>query len=284
MTILCRFTVTILAAGACASLLAPGARSQSSATFPLSQSCGSGEAVAAVRASDPVKVRYSFSTDTATCYAVTVTVEGKALDGYLLGGADPEAVHPAVLAFEKEARSHVPQIPAPPPAPPPAAPTVASTAPKPPAAASPKEAPPETPKPLSFAGFRAVDVNGNRVDLSAKRAPNIVLYFWSAGSPAAIKKAEAMEGIYDTYHRRGVEVVGIASAKNADQLRQVCSDNEVLWPEILDYGGIASRYHVDPANPYLVLDQSRNVIAAVSSATGLEAILQPLTKNRRASQ
>ena len=90
-----------------------------------------------------------------------------------------------------------------------------------------------------------------------------------------------MENVYEQYHPRGVDVVGIASARSVSQLRQVCGENEFVWPQIFDTGGIANRYHVDPAKPYLVLDQSRRVIASASSAADLDPVLRMLAQRRR---
>ena len=103
---------------------------------------------------------------------------------------------------------------------------------KPPAAKEVSAAPPEPAPPLSFAGFRATAVNGDPVDLSRRRAPNVVLYFWSARTPRGIRSTEPVEALYETYHSRGVDVVGIASAANASQLAQVMSENEVTWPQV----------------------------------------------------
>ncbi len=93
-----------------------------------------------------------------------------------------------------------------------------------------------------------------------------------------------MENVYEQFHARGVDVVGVASARSASQLLQVCRDNELVWPQIFDSGGIASRYHVDPAKPYLVLDQSRRVIASASSPLELDPVLQILAQRRRLNQ
>jgi peroxiredoxin len=279
-----RFFLALAVRAAPFALLAAAcAQAQAPAAFPLLKSCGEGsETVTTVAGSDPVRIRYSFATDTGTCYAVTATVDGKPVDGYFTGGARPGdgALHPAIVAFEQEIRTHPPLIPPPPP-----------QAPAPPAVLKPavaadskpdsKKDPGDTPLPLSFAGFRAVDIKGNRVDLSSKRTPNIVVYFWSALDQRGIKKAETMEHIYIEFHTRGVDVVGVASARNATTLRQICTDNEFVWSEILDSGSIANRYHVDPAKPYLLLDQSRNVIAAVASPLELEPILGQLTQRRR---
>jgi peroxiredoxin len=299
------WTLTVAPIALLAAACAPA---QTPSKFPLLKSCGEGsETVAAIGGSDEVKIRYSFAADSGTCYAVTATVDGKDVNGYLAGPTHSAAgatysisspVHPAIIAFEQEIRMHVVQIPVPAPAPPtalkPAASETAATRPTaslstPPQTTSPQAVTPnepvqDPPPPLSFAGFRAVDIKGNRVDFSAMRTPNIVIYFWSATDKRGIKKAGQMETIYDEFHTRGVDVVGVASARNATQLRQVCSDNEVVWPEILDAGGIANRYHVDPAKPYILLDRSRKVIAAATSPAELAAVLRPLTKTRRVIQ
>ncbi len=236
--------------------------------------------MATIHRADSVKVRYSFMGDAGTCYAVTVKVDDKSMDGYLIGNA-----HPAIAAFEQEVQLHAAAIPVPPPPPPPA-PPASSVAAKP-AAASPvaapraKEMPPAAPVPLGFAGFRAVAINGDRVDLSRLHAANVVIYFWSARSARAIQSIEPINALYDTYHTRGVDMVGIGSAASSSKLDEVCRDHEFIWPQVLDSGGIAARYHVDPANPFLVLDQSRNVIAAVPTVSALAPILDQLTKNRR---
>jgi hypothetical protein len=265
-----------LCAQAPAATPAPAA-TQVPATFPVFKSCATGtDPVGTIRDSDSVKVRYSFAAAAGTCYAVTVRVDDKSMDGYLIGNA-----HPAIAAFEQDVQLHAAAITVPPPPAPPAPPS--STVAAKPAAPAPiaKEAPPAAPTPLSFAGYRAIAVNGDRVDLSNQRAANVVVYFWSARSERGIKAAEPIELLYDTYHGRGVDFVGIAQAANSSQLSQVCSSHEFGWPQVLDPGGVASRYRVDPAKPFLLLDQSRNVVAAVSSASGLAPILAQLTKNRR---
>jgi hypothetical protein len=252
---------------------------QTPAAFPLTKSCGSGSAaVATLGVSDHVKVRYSFMGDAGTCYAVTASIDGKSVDGYLIGAA-----HPDIAAFEQEVRTHAALIPQPPPPPPPAPAATAPAA----TSATPvvaKEVTPPAAPPLSFAGFRAVDINGDRIDLSNRHAANVVVYFWSARTPRGIQNVEPMDAVYDNYHSRGVDVVGIASAANSAQLTDVCRNHEIVWPQVLDSGGIASRYHVDPARPFLVLDQSRNVIASAPSVAALGPILEQITKNRRARQ
>lgn len=260
-------------------LAAVCAFAQTPSGFPLMQSCSTGaDTIATLQAADALKIRYSFAGDNGTCYAVTATVGGNPVNGYLLGNA-----HPAIAAFEQDVRTQATLIPQPAPAPPPPAAAKPSQPPasqKPEtAAAQPNPAPVE--QPISFAGFRAIGMNGENVDLSRQRAANVVIYFWSARSRAGIKAADSVESVYNTYHARGVYVVGVASAASVDQLKNACSENEVAWPQVLDRSGLAARYHVDPAKPFLLLDQSRSVIAAAATPQALQPMLDQLTKSRR---
>ena len=132
-----------------------------------------------------------------------------------------------------------------------------------------------------MAGFRAVDWQGNRVDLSAMHAQNVVVYFWSPSEKRVARKVDAMQNVSMTYQPRGVEIVGIVTGTNPSRFEQFARQNEIGGMQVLDSGQIASRYHVNPDKPYLVLDRQRNVIAAVSSPAELEAFLDPLAGRRR---
>ena len=108
-------TMTALAASAQTGAHAQsGANVQSTDTFVLLTDCSGSpsepaEVAATMHASDRVRVRYSLGGNTQTCYAVSATVNGQTVEGYLVGDA-----HPDIAAFEREARSHIPAIPEPP--------------------------------------------------------------------------------------------------------------------------------------------------------------------------
>lgn len=239
------------------------ADSAGGARLPLLADCSQGsDVVASIETTTPVSIRYSMAGDSETCYAVTVTLDGKALNGYLLG-----ARHPAIAQFDSDPRGRIPEIPPPPPAASPIADKTGGTS--------------GTEETVSFAGFRAVDFDGRRVDLNASRAENVLLYFWSPYDRGSAQKAEAMDGIYETYHPRGVDVVGIASGVSAARLRAYCEQNEVSWPQVIDSGEIAARYHIDAAKPFLLLDRHRNVIAVAGSAQALALTLDRIAGRRR---
>lgn len=240
-------------------------------TFVLLTDCSSSpsapaEVVGTLHASDPVGVRYSLGGNTQTCYAVSATMNGQMVEGFLLGDA-----HPDIAAFEREARSRIPVIPDPPKPDPAAAPRAKD-------AKDGKDQPPVPELPRSFAGLTGTSPDGRRVSLDSIPGSTLVLYFWSANSKRSIREADGMEGVYNQYHSKGVGLVGVVSGSSAASVRKVLHDEEVLWPQILDNGEIAARYPASKETRYYILDRRRNTVAALKSAAEVQ---QALTKMRQ---
>jgi hypothetical protein len=200
-----------------------------------------------------------------TCYSVTATVNGKDVSGCLLGAA-----HPDVAAFEREVRSHIPPIP--PPAP---------------ADAQSKEDKDKGPAPVppkSFAGLSGISPVGHPVSLASLNQPTLVLHFWSASGKKSIHEADEMEGVYNQYRGKGVGLVGVVSGSSTAQVRRVMSEEEVVWPQIFDSGAIAARYPQTKDLKYFILDQNRDVVAALKSSDDVQRALNAWRKQTGGSR
>jgi peroxiredoxin len=249
-------------------LLAPVMMAQAPASrLPLLASCEDANDVkVTIQKSDAVRVRFSMAGSGQDCYSVSASVDGRVVDGYLLG-----ADHPAIAEFERMRSRQpaiMPYVPPPPPPPETGKPSAAALS----AVAS------AAPQPVSLSGFRGVDVNGRPVDLDRMKAKTIIVYFWSPSDRRAVKDAEMLDYVYEQYQPKSVEIVGVASGSSATAVKQIAEKNEAVWPQVMDSGRIAQQYHVDPAKPYLLLDQQRNVVATMSSATQIDAVLQQRLK------
>ncbi len=260
--------LTMTALGAIAQT---GASAETSDTFVLLTDCSGSpsepaEVAGTIHASDPLRVRYSLGGNKQTCYAVSATVNGQTVEGFLLGDA-----HRDIAAFEREARSRIPSIPEPPA---PAAPEVKDG----------KDAKDQTPvpdTPKSFAGLSGISPGGRRVSLDSIGAPTVVLYFWSADSKKSIRETDEVEGIYNQYHAKGVGLVGVVSGSSAASVRRVLRDQEVLWPQILDNGDIAARYPRSKETRYYILDRQRNTVAALKSVSEVQRTLLKIRQPSR---
>lgn len=190
---------------------------------------------------------------------MSATVNGKTVEGHLLGDA-----HPDVAAFEREAQSLIPSISEP-----------LKPAPAP-ASKDAKETTSVPEGPTSFAGLSGTSPDGRRVSLDSISAPTVVLYFWSANNQESIREADGMEGVYNQYRGKGVSLVGVVSGSSVASVRRVLRDEEVVWPQILDNGDIASRYSVSKEAKYYILDRQRNAVAALKSAGEVQRALMKM--------
>jgi hypothetical protein len=234
-------------------------------TVPILSGCSDGaDTIGTVRSDDPVKVRYSLGGGSQICYAVAAASAGKDVEGFMLGES-----HPSIAAFEREARSHIPEAPPPPqPAPVAKADKAEENTPAPP------------PGPTSFAGFKAMDVQGRQVDLDRIPAKYVVLYFSALGNKRAVRDSEGMEAVYGAYHPKGVGVIGVGVGLTAAAVKAYAREVEATWPLIHDTGGISARYNVNPATPFYILDRERNVVAAVKRANDLPPLLDRLRRQQ----
>ena len=82
-----------------------------------------------------------------------------------------------------------------------------------------------------------------------------------------------MEGIYLTYSRKGVGLLGVVSGGGTAQVRRVLQEAEVIWPQILDSGAIGARYPQSRDTKYFILDRNRNVVAALKSPSEVQRAL-----------
>jgi peroxiredoxin len=235
-----------------------GPEHSSASRLVLLDGCSDSSEIGVITPATPVKVRYSLAGESTPCWAVTTVVDGRPVQGHLI-----DRRHPAIEAFERDTAARVPMLP-PPPAPP--APAVVEV--KAPVVV-------HDPLPLSFKGFRATDIAGNRLDLSRLPAKTVVLYFWSPDNRKSVKEMDAVAYIHEQYSAKGVDVIGIAASGSALKVRAVCNQNEAVWPQVLDESGFVAKDHnVSPEKPYLVLDRDRNVVVAASHASELDPVLQ----------
>ena len=124
--------------------------------------------LAYIQPSDSLSVRYGLAEADMDCYAVTVRIGGGCFRVIWW-----ESTIRRLLNLNGGSESHVPaEVPA-------------FEEPKP--AIPGPAAPVKPPLPQSFAGMNYLDVRGRRIDLTAMKAPVVVLYFWSTRDPKSIR-------------------------------------------------------------------------------------------------
>jgi peroxiredoxin len=80
--------------------------------------------------------------------------------------------------------------------------------------------------------FPAID--GSTVDLANLRGKVVLLDFWATWCPPCRGEVPNVVSVYNKYHSRGFEIVGISLDQNRDSLSQFTANNGMTWPEFFD--------------------------------------------------
>jgi thiol-disulfide isomerase/thioredoxin len=82
--------------------------------------------------------------------------------------------------------------------------------------------------------FTAID--GREVDLAKLRGKVVLIDFWAMWCGPCIAELPNVKAVYEQYHDRGFEIVGISLDEKADQekLRQFVQQEDLPWPQYYD--------------------------------------------------
>lgn len=232
-------------------LQAPGPRPG----VPILEDCEEpSRVIGTVHASDTLRVRSAIAGAPQTCYAVTAVIEGKPLNGYLLGGRLP-----AIQEFERQRRAATP---------------IGEAAPA-------KEPGAQEEKPrLIFPDFSAVDLNGNNVSLKQIKAKVIAVCFWSPASKPSQGELKAVASLFDEFQGQGMEAVGISLDPRQERISGSLDDFSTSFPDIPDRFGLARKYDVSNVPQTFLLNQKREIVAAGLHGVELRNAVSQMIKQK----
>jgi thiol-disulfide isomerase/thioredoxin len=101
-------------------------------------------------------------------------------------------------------------------------------------------------KPLDLK-FTAID--GREVDLAKLRGKVVLIDFWATWCPPCRHIAPDVVGLYQKYHAKGLEVIGVSVDSDKDALADVVKKEGLVWPQYCDYKGadnvVAAKYGIE---------------------------------------
>ena len=111
----------------------------------------------------------------------------------------------------------------------------------------------------------AVDLNGKPISLADYRGKVVLLDFWATWYPPCIDRVPTLKAVYEKYHNRDFDIIGISLDVDETVLREFIEENSLPWRQIFDgkryEGPLVQRYAVRSVPRMFLLDREGKVIS-----------------------
>ena len=133
-------------------------------------------------------------------------------------------------------------------------------------------------KPLEIS-FVAVD--GRKVNLADLKGKVILVDFWATWCGPCVAEVPAIKKVYDEFHARGFEIVGISLDDDKDTLIHFAKEHEMTWPQYFDgkhwNNDISSRFGINAVPTQWLVDK-HGILRDTNARGDLEQAVERLLK------
>lgn len=81
--------------------------------------------------------------------------------------------------------------------------------------------------------FNYIDINGNMISIGNYLGKYVLLDFWGVSCHKCFLSIPTINYLYDRYHDKGFEVIGICLTPDSDLAKKLISKFNITWPNIL---------------------------------------------------
>lgn len=122
-----------------------------------------------------------------------------------------------------------------------------------------------------------VDLEGKPISLADYRGKVLLLDFWAVWCGPCIGEMPNVKEVYEKYHDRGFDVIGISLDTDEAVLREFIKENQLPWRQIFDgeewSGPLAEKYGVRSIPAPFLLDREGKVISVNARDPLLEELV-----------
>ena len=120
-------------------------------------------------------------------------------------------------------------------------------------------------------------LDGAAVDQAGLAGKVVLVDFWATWCGPCVAEIPRVRDLYDRYHDRGFQVVGVSLDDDHDALEAFVADHEIPWPIIVDArdeaGGLARRYGITAIPTMILVGRDGTVLSTEARGRRLEELL-----------
>ena len=120
-------------------------------------------------------------------------------------------------------------------------------------------------------------LEGAAFDQAGLAGQVVLVDFWATWCGPCVAEIPRVRDLYDRYHDRGFQVVGVSLDDDHDALEAFVADHEIPWPIIVDArdeaGGLARRYGITAIPTMILVGRDGTVLSTEARGRRLEELL-----------
>ncbi len=128
--------------------------------------------------------------------------------------------------------------------------------------------------------FDVKGIKGERLSPSAYRGKVLLIDFWATWCGPCIAEMPNVKSVYDKYHGKGFEIVGISLDQSRDRFDKYIANQGIEWPQYFDgkwwNNDVAVRYGVKSIPATFLVDKKGKIRYKSLRGRQLEAAVQEL--------